>query len=122
LDGEHLVHQAGHYLIYGSETIMAIAATLMRMGYRNAQRALSESGRPMLIRCDLPMTLLGFDSRRELASALYEMYRRNRARLPRRVGSVDHTVVLYHDVPPEALHSHSEPTSIVDWHREARTT
>lgn len=116
LDGEHLIQDAGHYLIYGSESVMAVGAELIRRGFPNAQRALRSVGRPALFTCDVPMSLLDFAARRELALTLYDAFRRRRGRIPRHVGCVDHTVVLRVDVPAESIREHVLPTTIPDWH------
>jgi hypothetical protein len=91
LDDEHMVHYTGHYLIYGSEGVMSIAATLIGMGYPNAQRALARIGRPAMFTCDVPIRLLSATSRREIAEMLYYAYRQRRGRAPRSVGPSDHT-------------------------------
>lgn len=117
LDDKHLVKHAGHYLIYGSESLLAITASLIWLGHRDLQWELTRVGRPTLIVCDLPMQLLSVNSRHEIAQTLYHTYRQYRGRRPRRVRYVDHTVVFHGDVPPEAIVTHVEPRAIVDWHR-----
>lgn len=116
-DDEHLIKHAGHYLIYGSESLMAITASLIWLGHRDLQWELTRVGRPTLVVCDVPVERLPFHSRREIAQTLYQTYRQYRSRQPAHVRSIDHTVVLRTDVPPEAVVDHIEPGAVVDWHR-----
>lgn len=66
-----LIALAGHYMLYGSEYLMAIAANLGSGRSRRYMRALQERGRPTLLIVDVP---LQFVSHRDLmdfsASAL----------------------------------------------------
>ncbi|MES2178012.1 MAG: hypothetical protein V4550_09125 [Gemmatimonadota bacterium] len=116
-DAEHLIKHSGHYLIYGSESTMAIAATLTRMGYGDTQRTLAQIGKPALFVCEIPMNNLSFETRREIAATLYREHRRARGKVPNRVEAVDHTVVLREDVKAQWIRAHMEPAEITDWHR-----
>ena len=49
---EELLQQSGHYLVYGSETITAVAATL---GGEYFQSILKRIGKPTLIVCNVPI-------------------------------------------------------------------
>jgi hypothetical protein len=120
LDEKDLIANAGHYMIYGSESVMAVGADLIRLGYHDAQAKLSRIGRPALFTCDLPVGLLLDRYVREIAESLYSQYRLSRGRRPRYPALRDHTVVVHADIPASALVSHTSPIFIPDWHRDER--
>ena len=120
LDDRALLRYAGHYLIYGSESIMSIAASVIHLGGPNLQPRLRTIGRPTLFVCDMPWALLDDVSKREIAESLYDEYRTVRGRQKRESGLRDHTVVMWHDVPPSSIVSHHHPARIVDWHENGR--
>lgn len=53
----HLVEHCGHYMLYGSEYLIGVAARLKGNG-RDYRRVLKERGQPVLFRCDVPMEML----------------------------------------------------------------
>jgi hypothetical protein len=53
---EVLVAQCGHYLLYGSEYLTAIAAHLS--GHRDYRQVLKSRGEPTLFICDVPLPLI----------------------------------------------------------------
>ncbi|HXT14927.1 MAG TPA: hypothetical protein VN706_04815 [Gemmatimonadaceae bacterium] len=120
LDDRALLRYAGHYLIYGSESIMAIAATAIRLGGPNLQPRLRNIGIPTLFTCDVPWTLLDNARQSEIADTLYDEHRVTRGRQKSESGLRDHTVILRCDVPASVIVSHHHPPSIADWHESGR--
>lgn len=55
-----LVDRCGHYMLYGSEYLTAIAAHLN--GSRDYRQILKRRGTPTLFVCDVPMTLISWDT------------------------------------------------------------
>jgi hypothetical protein len=117
LDGDELIEHGGHYLIYGSEGVMAVAASLQRLGYADAQDVLRMIGCPALLTCDVSLALLQDYSIREIAESCYEEYGICRGRRPRRPGPRNHTVIVHADIPAAAVRGHTIPSEIADWHR-----
>ena len=117
LDDRLLIDSAGHYMIYGSESVMSVGAALIRLGHYDAQRRLMTIGQPILFTCDVPLSLLREHSIREVAESLYDEYRICRGRRPHSPSRRDHTVVVKNDIPAAAIRGHSTPQLIRDWHQ-----
>jgi hypothetical protein len=121
LDDRQFVRFAGQYLIYGSESILAIAATIVRLGGPNARPALKTIGIPTLFTCNVALELISEAGQRAIAESLYDAYRSAGGRPPKFASPVDHTVILRADVPPGAIKSHEHPRNVVDWHEGGAT-
>lgn len=67
---EMLIAQAGHYSLYGSEYVTAIAAHLK--GVRDYRQVLKNSGQPTLFVCDVPLELISESTLREFAGDALE--------------------------------------------------
>lgn len=67
---EMLIAQAGHYMLYGSEYLTAIAAHLG--GMRDYRQVLKNGGQPTLFVCDVPLDLIGEGTLREFAGDALE--------------------------------------------------
>lgn len=67
---EMLIAQAGHYMLYGSEYVTAIAAHLQ--GYRDYRQVLKNSGQPTLFVCDVPLELISEGILKEFAGGALE--------------------------------------------------
>jgi hypothetical protein len=66
-----LVEQCGHYMLYGSEYLIAIAANLgQRRDYRQALKA---TGKPTLFVCDVPLHFISGYTLQEFAGTALEM-------------------------------------------------
>jgi hypothetical protein len=66
-----LVEECGHYMLYGSEYLIAIAANLR--GHRNYRQVLKTLGTPTVFVCDVPLELAGDPLVQELAGTVIEM-------------------------------------------------
>lgn len=67
---EMLIAQAGHYMLYGSEYLIAIAAHLGDC--RDYRQVLKKRGEPTLFICDVPLDLIGEGTLREFAGDALE--------------------------------------------------
>jgi len=67
---EMLIAQAGHYMLYGSEYVTAIAAHLL--GNRDYRQVLKNYGKPTLFVCDVPLELISEGILREFAGGALE--------------------------------------------------
>lgn len=69
-----LKDHCGHYLLYGSEYLVAVAATLTRQDRRRDYRhSLKGLGTPTVFVCDVPLELISSDIRLELAGSMLEV-------------------------------------------------
>lgn len=68
---EMLIEQAGHYMLYGSEYLTAIAAHLG--GSQDYRQVLKKRGQPTLFVCDVPLGLIGEGTLQEFAGEALEM-------------------------------------------------
>ena len=66
-----LINQAGHYMLYGSEYLVAIAAHLG--GFRDYRQVLKTRGNPTLFICDVPLRLVRESTLLEFAGTALEM-------------------------------------------------
>ena len=65
-----LISDSGHYLLYGGEYLIALAANLGQA--RDYRQALKAFGRPTMFICDVPLTLIGSDTLEEFAGGALE--------------------------------------------------
>ena len=72
LDDDELLRYCGHYLIYGSEHICGIAASLMKDGRRDYRQILKRFGKPTIFRFELPRAFIPANQLIQLAESLAE--------------------------------------------------
>lgn len=68
-----LIDFAGHYMLYGSEYLVAIAARLKGKGMRDYRQVLKTNGTPTLFVCDVPLQLIESRIISEFAGNALEM-------------------------------------------------
>lgn len=73
LDDEELIRFCGHYLIYGSEHIIGIAAALMKYGKRDYRQILKRFGTPTIFRLELPRDCVPPEQIEQLSDYLSEL-------------------------------------------------
>nr|WP_319382362.1 hypothetical protein [uncultured Roseibium sp.] len=66
-----LVEHAGHYMLYGSEYLTAIAANMR--GTRDYRRVLKEIDQPVVLICDVPLDLMSDHMLEEFSGSALEM-------------------------------------------------
>ena len=124
-DGRELVEYCGHYLIYGSEYLFGVGASLMRLRRRRDGRspdyreALKRIGIPTLLIVDLPLALLRRSTVREIAEALLDGVGLTQgvADEALREAPADRSGFWTDQVvPPAHIAGHTHPESIPDWH------
>ena len=107
LDDRDFVRCGGHYLIYGSEYILSIAAGLEKVFNRNYRHYLKQFGIPTIFELSIPIEWLSLAERRALACYL------GRAVADDSCGElIDFTVTLKHEVPAEYVVGMSHPPVI----------
>ena len=124
-DGRELVEYCGHYLIYGSEYLCAVGASLMRLHQRrdgwspDYREALKRVGIPTLFVVDLPLILLRRSAIREIAEALLAGVDLTQgvADGALQEAPADRSGFWTDQVVPTAhIAGHTHPECIPDWH------
>lgn len=112
LDRRHCLQDCGHYLIYGSEHICGIAASLSRNGMRDYRQVLKRFGRPTLFTLSLPITMACESDLIEFGELIRDWVPRVRA--GRRPAKVAFTFTLRMGLPPGCVLGHEHPDSVKD--------
>jgi len=66
-----LIERCGHYMLYGSEYLTAVAAWIE--GTRDYRKILKRYGEPTIFVCDVPFDLMGFDTVKQFAGVAIEL-------------------------------------------------
>lgn len=112
LDRRHLIRDAGHYLIYGSERLCAIAAELTTQGSRDYRQVLKRRGLPTLLHVALNWESVSDSDFEEFSELLAKNLSAIFAghSLPVEM----FTFEWWTDLPGSAILSHEHPSRIVD--------
>ena len=116
LDERFLVQECGHYLIYGSEYICAIAAGLQ--GAKGAdydyQQHLRRNGRPTVFVCQLPIDRITLSDRKVLVAALVDEIASDPSFKCSRSSLCDFSFFLKSKLEPNRILEHRYPRTIPD--------
>ena len=114
---EDLIATSGHYLLYGSEYGVAIAAALGGVGRIDYRQALKTTGRPTVFVCDVPLDLLPQLIVEELAANVAVIAFRELVRHLDRFSDKRETMFgfpINQALPPSAIVGHYHPRDIPD--------
>lgn len=111
LDDRELLEHCGHYLIYGSEHICAIAAQLSRNG-RDYRQVLKRFGKPTIFKIALPLKTVSPSDFAEFVDLVHESL--PRVRSGRHPPLANFTFMLTDDVSGNFLCGHEHPALIRD--------
>ena len=114
LDNRHLIEDVGHYLIYGSEFIMSIAAQFKKVQRIQSLQTLKTIGTPTIYKINLPLDFLSQSDLTQLAWHIGNMSLYNE-----RPEVINFTFTLMNNLPKEYIIDHYHPKSIVDYHDSA---
>ncbi|WP_312363069.1 hypothetical protein [Ensifer sp.] len=106
-DDTALLRFAAHYLIYGSEWIVAVLGEPGRRILRNV-------GVPTLLEIDLPLSMAGSGVRRELASKMLKEWARFACNTPDWSAPIDFSICLRSDIPASCIVGHTHPIELPD--------
>jgi len=116
LDDRDFTEYCGHYLIYGSEYLQAIAAGLHARYGPRPRRLLRNRGIPTVFEVDLPVSMVGEDAlaefTRNLLSTAFTSYCNELDVAPK----IDFTFTLSARLPAEHIIGHYHPPRIRDPH------
>jgi len=115
LDDRQLVEWAGHYMIYGSEYIMAIAGCLPPIQGMNCQQYLKGIGAPTVFELEVPVSAVSDYELNALALSIGE--EESVGEVP---CNIDFTFELHESLAPECIIGHYHPREIWDQHDGGR--
>ncbi len=107
VDDDFMIETAGHYLIYGSEWILAVLG-------QAAHQVLKSIGVPTLLEIDLPLDAVASGDRREFAADLLMEWTRRACNVTDWHTPLNFTFCLEQDIPPAWIVGHSHPARIED--------
>jgi hypothetical protein len=103
---------SGHYLIYGSEHICGIAASMSRDVPMDCRQILKNFGTPTLFRISVPLDLIPEIQIQQLAEYLLRMvWDERRSKLAPRI---DWSLILKNSIPATCMVDHVHPERIPD--------
>jgi hypothetical protein len=114
LDDRPLIESSGHYLIYGSEHICGIAASLTRhFGCATDYRqVLKRFGRPTILRVSLPISIVAEWNLLAFAEIVRDSMKKVEA--GREAPKADFTFIIKAPISPRCVLGHEHPTVIKD--------
>ncbi|PAU59208.1 hypothetical protein BZL41_17050 [Pseudomonas sp. PIC25] len=116
-----LISQCGHYLIQGSEYLMALAANLEPSRQGEAYRfRLRNYGVPTVLEIDIPVWYVPQSQHMDVAKMILSEWGQLVARKPLYLNGIPPCYVLRRDIPPECLVGHHHPEMIRDPHNGYR--
>ncbi|AXW61561.1 hypothetical protein CJO94_05920 [Ralstonia solanacearum] len=117
----YLLKECGHYLIQGSEYLMALAAHLGHSPSGEDYRfRLRSYGIPTILEVDVPVALIPAAQHVEVAKMILSEWGQLAARRSLQFGDVPPCYVLRQDVPADCVQGHYHPERIVDPHQGHR--
>lgn len=111
LDERWLCDPCGHYLLYGSEYLAAIAVNIAHPSGKDVRQHLKTEGTPTMFVCDIPCELISNGDMEELASKLLARQLRP---VTERESHFEFTIELGQVLPPDCIISHYCPKDIRD--------
>ena len=114
VDDVNLIRFANHYLIYGSEYLLAIATYLSRQTGEDYTAALKKIGIPTIFVCDIPIRYI---SDLPIQHLIEELVRRALFELKQNNGTMDYldfTFTFHSPLPAKFITSHYHPREIPD--------
>ncbi len=113
-DDTCLLDHAAHYLINGSEWIMAVLGD-------EGRRFLRAHGTPTLLEIDLPLRMAHPGTLHAFAQALLQEWTRMTCNRPDWSAPIDFTFCLQVDIPASCIVGHTHPTDLRDPHARGAT-
>lgn len=118
---QFLIKECGHYLIQGSEYVMALAAHLGHSPSGEDYRfRLRNYGIPTILEVDVPVCLVPATQHVEVAKMILSEWGQLAARRPMPFGDDPPCYVVRQNIPPECVRDHYHPERIIDPHQGRR--
>lgn len=120
IDDRILVERAGHYLIYGSEYIMCLAANLSERLKRDYRHHLRNYGIPTIFKVKLPISIIDENDLIHLFPYLYRLWVYNKLKNKITSYGLNYSFFLKKNIPPECIITHYHPDKIRDYHNKGK--
>lgn len=115
-DDRQMVRDFGHYIINGSEYLLALAAKLGGGHYEEDYRLrLRTIGIPTVLEVDIPIELIPPAQKLEVAKMMLSEWGQLRTKRPLGISSSP-CYVVRSDIPAECIRAHYHPARIRDFH------
>lgn len=120
-DDHKMVREFGHYIINGSEYLLALAAKLGEGRYDEDYRLrLRTIGIPTVLEVDIPIKFITPAQRLDVAKIILSEWGQLRTKRPLGISSSP-SYVVRSDIPAECIKAHYHPTKIRDFHHDIPT-
>lgn len=114
LDERFLIEHCGHYLLYGSEYAVGLAASLCEVGMRDYRKSLKNVGVPTLFICDVPWGLISDGTKSSLTRTLTAELFRHLKTPSYRPTMIDFGFSIRRRLPPSRIAGHYHPAAVRD--------
>lgn len=118
-DDKLLIQECGHYMIQGSEYLMALAASLYRTGSGNEDHRmrLRKFGTPTILEVDIPFNYIPSEQVVSIAKMILSAWGQSAAKKYTGFGTDDPSYVIHRNIEPSDIKAHYHPNIIADPHR-----
>lgn len=114
LDDKFLISECGHYLLYGSEYILSVFATIESKTRKSFREHLLNIGQPTIFICNIPIELISEGTKKELAQCLIrKICSENRNNSPQKE-NLNFGFPIYNTLPSTQIINHYHPQNIID--------
>lgn len=121
VDDRQMVREFGHYIINGSEYLLALAAKLGGGRYDEDYRLrLRTIGIPTVLEVDVPIELITPAQKLDVAKIILSEWGQLRTKRPLGISSSP-SYVVRSDIPAECIKAHYHPAKIRDFHHDIPT-
>lgn len=121
VDDRQMVREFGHYIINGSEYLLALAARLGGGRYDEDYRLrLRTIGIPTVLEVDIPIELITPAQKLDVAKIILSEWGQLRTKRPLGISSSP-SYVVRSDIPAECIKAHYHPAKIRDFHHDIPT-
>lgn len=114
LDDQFLINYCGHYLLYGSEYLACVAASLTRLtGRMDYQQSLKGIGKPTILACNIPTSMIENSILEELCRHMVQHFFENHLDSSHST-ELDFGFEIHEPLPPEEIASYYHPEHVPD--------
>ena len=114
IDDRFLIDLCGHYLLYGSESILAVVRQLEELIGQDLAYLLKTCGNPTVVEVDIPIDMLDAPRRSALAREILFTYAYNSFHKKNEARHLGFSIMLQDGVPPEWVAGSYHPINIRD--------
>jgi hypothetical protein len=114
IDERFLIEHCGHYLLYGSEYAVGLAASLCEAGSRDYRKCLKNVGVPTMFICDVPWGLISDGTKSSLTRTFTAEVFRHIKTPSYRPTMIDFGFSIRRRLPPSQIVGHYHPAGVRD--------